>query len=241
MWKWIEILGIIGIACFFPILYTIIVKESKPFKQYKWKEILLMLGAGAIVIIISFLPEYGLIPLQPLLVVPFIEAGYLIIVASIEECMKASVPILLRKKIKEVKEGMLMGVGVGFGFSIIENILYGLRALYEIPQSGAWWEYPILLTTFRAVLLSPFHAFTTGIVGCGIGFVVADYKKRRNVIYFLLLAILLHAIVLLLGDYEELMFMLGIVFGAILLFLVFFLLFGNKLDNFLKWFGNYLK
>jgi hypothetical protein len=58
--------------------------------------------------------------IKPLLSVPFIS--FLLPFAGLpEECLKSLGPLLFRKQIKKVKEGLLMGIGVGLGFSIIEN------------------------------------------------------------------------------------------------------------------------
>lgn len=105
----------------------------------------------------------------------------------IEECLK---PIgLYFIKIEErptltPKEWMLLGIVAGFGFKLLEDLLYALTTGTAL---GASWG--LLLTAMRGPF--PLHMLTSGIAGFGLG--LWDVTGRAR--YFLVLlgvAMLLH-------------------------------------------------
>lgn len=79
---------------------------------------------------------------------------------------------------------MILGIGSGLGFTLLENMLYGVRFVSQFN----WYGGGLLLL---ARFLLPVHMLTTSIASYGIG----AWKETvdRKYLVFLLVAMLIHA------------------------------------------------
>lgn len=133
---------------------------------------------GFIAIFISIILEifFGIITLY------FTESIFVIMFlwASIEELSK-SIGVFSAEKYFPLKwyEGMLCGMSSGFGFALLENIIFTFFALNMFP------EYALRVFVMRTFLSGGIHIVSTGIIGIGI-------SERRYLIPAFIIGIAIH-------------------------------------------------
>ncbi len=133
---------------------------------------------GFIAIFISIILEifFGIITLY------FIESVFVILFlwAAIEEFSK-SIGVFSAAKYFPLKwyEGMLSGMASGFGFALLENIIFTVFTLNIFP------EYALRIFVMRTFLSGGVHIVSTGIIGIGI-------SERRYLIPAFILGIMIH-------------------------------------------------
>lgn len=113
-----------------------------------------------------------------------------------EETFKAlillAIFLLYRQEFDGVTDGILYGALVGFGFSIVEDVLYLMGSLLE----GGWREWGMTLA-LRIGLYNLNHALFSACAGFGLGLarnVRERWKKALFPALGLLLAVVLHGI-----------------------------------------------
>jgi len=112
-----------------------------------------------------------------------------VVAPIVEEVLKATGIFLVYDYLTEVENGIIYGVAIGLGFAATENILYLSDALIV----GV--EVFIVTAIARALSSTLLHASATGVAGYGF----ARYRLGRQEgvdvhwLYYLMLAILMHA------------------------------------------------
>ncbi|WP_246258027.1 PrsW family intramembrane metalloprotease [Amycolatopsis anabasis] len=106
---------------------------------------------------------------------PWLFAG----VGLIEEAVKLAALALLtrRLEVKSVRDGIILGAIVGFGFSAFESAGYALMAM--ITEQGLSLENLVTTTLLRGLLSPVGHALWTGILG---GVLFARSTRRHFVL-----------------------------------------------------------
>ncbi len=119
-------------------------------------------------------------------------ASVLVVAPLVEESIKMTGFRLILGKIREVEDGMVYGMAIGFGFALTENVIYGWeQALAGGLTSG------LALVAVRSVLSSFLHASATAITGLGLSkSLIANRGGIRffEVTRYLATAIGLHAL-----------------------------------------------
>ncbi|NYT03793.1 MAG: ABC transporter permease [Candidatus Methanofastidiosa archaeon] len=145
-------------------------------KAYSAYLIALIFGFIAIFISIIFEIFFGIIALY------FSESIFAILMlwAIIEELSK-SIGVFSAAKYYPLKwhEGMLAGMTSGFGFAMLENIIFTIFTLNIFP------DYALRVFIMRTFLSGGIHIVSTGIIGVGIA-------ERKYIIPAFLIGILVH-------------------------------------------------
>ena len=145
-------------------------------KAYSAYLIALIFGFIAIFISIIFEIFFGIITIY------FSESIFAILMlwAIIEELSK-SIGVFSATKYYPLKwhEGMLAGMTSGFGFAMLENIIFTIFTLNLFP------DYAVRVFIMRTFLSGGIHILSTGIIGIGIA-------ERKYIIPAFLAGILIH-------------------------------------------------
>ncbi|MDI9609521.1 MAG: PrsW family glutamic-type intramembrane protease [Candidatus Verstraetearchaeota archaeon] len=116
----------------------------------------------------------------------------LVVAPLVEESIKMTGFRFILGKIKEVEDGMIYGMAIGFGFALTENVIYGWdQALAGGLVSG------LALVAVRSALSSFLHASATAIAGLGVSrSLIANRGIVRliDVVPYLAAAIGMHAL-----------------------------------------------
>lgn len=110
----------------------------------------------------------------------------LVVAPAVEESIKLSGFRFIAGKIRELEDGLIYGMAIGFGFALTENAIYG----WEQYLSGGI-EAGLALVAVRSALSSFLHASSTAIAGYGISRSLVN--GSGSVLPYLGAAILLHA------------------------------------------------
>ncbi|MEN3035699.1 MAG: PrsW family glutamic-type intramembrane protease [Candidatus Methanosuratincola sp.] len=87
----------------------------------------------------------------------------IVVAPLVEELIKVTGFRFILGKIREIEDGMIYGMAIGFGFALTENVIYGWeQALAGGIASG------LVLVAFRSALSSFLHASATAIAGLGV-------------------------------------------------------------------------
>ena len=193
------VLFVIIFSLIAPIGYLAWVRKTERYNTEAWGPLLRAFGYGAFIgTFISailegiFLLAYSSV-IQPDLGLPGGADATLVILAVviapfIEEGMKGLGVWNMRGQVRYVADGLVFGAAVGFGFSFVENMLYGVSAL----SAGGFMA---LLATIivRSISSSLLHGSATAMTGLG----VAENQLRKGVGHSLaayyLLAVAMHA------------------------------------------------
>lgn len=111
-----------------------------------------------------------------------------LIAPFIEEGMKALGVYGMRDRIRYVADGLVFGAAVGFGFSFVENLLYGVSAWSELGVASAFAT--ILVRSFSSSLL---HGSATAMSGYGIAQNQLVKGRGHVMAAYYLLAVAMHA------------------------------------------------
>ncbi|MEN3051918.1 MAG: PrsW family glutamic-type intramembrane protease [Candidatus Methanosuratincola petrocarbonis] len=116
----------------------------------------------------------------------------LVVAPLVEESIKMTGFRFILGKIREVEDGMIYGMAIGFGFALTENVIYGWdQALAGGLVSG------LALVAVRSALSSFLHASATAIAGFGVSrSLIANRGSVRllDVVPYLAAAIGMHAL-----------------------------------------------
>ena len=140
----------------------------------------------SVLIGLSFAPAASVLILN---VCEMFGANRLIAAAFVEEPVKASavviVLVMLRAALQGPVDGLIVGFFVGFGFAVIEDVLYTAGAT---NGQAAW-----LLVVTRAMTQLGGHALWTAIIGAALAYVVLTHGRRWGLVLAVFaFAILLH-------------------------------------------------
>jgi protease PrsW len=110
-----------------------------------------------------------------------------VIAPFIEEGMKGLGAWGMRDQMRYVADGLVFGAAVGFGFSFIENLLYGVSAL-SLGVGVALAT--IVIRSFSSSLL---HGSATAMTGLGVAENQLNNGRGHALAGYYLLAVLMHA------------------------------------------------
>ena len=106
-----------------------------------------------------------------------------VIVPLTEETFKALILLALfvsfRQEFDGVMDGILYGALIGFGFSVVEDMVYLMRVLL---QGGGWREWGTMVA-LRIGLYNLNHSVFTACVGVGFGLARNTRKGWKRVLY----------------------------------------------------------
>jgi RsiW-degrading membrane proteinase PrsW (M82 family) len=141
---------------------------------------------ASVLIGLSFAPAASILLLN---VCEMLGANRVIAAAFVEEPVKAAavviVLLMLRPALHGPVDGLIIGFFVGFGFAVIEDVLYTAGAS---NAQGAW-----LLVVTRAITQLGGHALWTAIIGAALAYVIVAGGRRWGlVLAAFAFAILLH-------------------------------------------------
>ncbi len=118
--------------------------------------------------------------------------GFLVAAPFVEEAAKGLGVRSIRPYIRSPSDGLVYGAAAGFGFSAMENLLYGLSYWIYATQNGIDPTTSLLVIVIRSFSSSLFHASASATVGYGIA---QSWLSGRRYAYlpFYLFAVLMHA------------------------------------------------
>jgi RsiW-degrading membrane proteinase PrsW (M82 family) len=205
----LDILGIIAVvlaAVIPPIIYMIWVRDLETCQREPYSVVVRAFIYGAsYTVLLAILIETVIISLLFSTSSPFADLLWFfqdlspewrlvflvsVVAPIVEEILKASGLYLVYNRMTEVENGIIYGVAIGLGFAATENILYLSDALI------VGIEVFIVTAIARALSSTLLHASATGVAGYGF----ARYRLGRQEgvdvhwLYYLLLAILMHAV-----------------------------------------------
>ncbi len=118
--------------------------------------------------------------------------GFLVAAPFVEEAAKGLAVRSERRNVQSTSDGLVYGAAAGFGFSAMENLLYGLSSWVYATQHGIDPNTSLLVIVIRSFSSSLFHASASAAVGYGITKVWLT-GSRYAYLPFYLLAVLMHA------------------------------------------------
>jgi RsiW-degrading membrane proteinase PrsW (M82 family) len=197
---------VMAVAAFaIPLIFLWWVRNTPRFGREPVRAVLHVFGWGAFVsVVIALILELvftaaamEITPLYTYLTAHFAMKpedvfGFLIAAPFVEEAAKGLGVRTARRSIHSVDDGLVYGAAAGFGFSAMENLLYGLSYWLYATQNGIDPNGSLLLIVIRSFSSSLFHASATATVGYGI---TKAWLTRRRYAYvpFYILAVLMHA------------------------------------------------
>ncbi len=129
----------------------------------------------SVLIGLSFAPAASILLLN---VCEMFGANRLIAAAFVEEPVKAAavviVLLMLRPTLRGPVDGLIIGFFVGFGFALIEDVLYTAGA----SNAQAAW----LLVVTRAITQLGGHALWTAIIGAALAYVIVTGGRRWGLV-----------------------------------------------------------
>ncbi len=189
-----------------PLLFMYWVRNTPRYRREPLKVVLHVFGWGAFVsVVIAVIFELVLTaaameigPLYSYLAAhfimdPAIVFGFLVAAPVVEEAAKGLGVRSARPSIRTIPDGLVYGAAAGFGFSAMENLLYGLSAWVLLSQQGLDPSGSLLVIAVRSLSSSLFHASASAVVGYGIA---KAWLTGRRYAYlpFYFLAVLMHAL-----------------------------------------------
>ncbi|MDE1822031.1 MAG: PrsW family intramembrane metalloprotease [Euryarchaeota archaeon] len=184
-----------------PLAYLSWVRKTERYNTEAWGPLLRAFGYGAFIgtfvsaiLEAIFLAVYAQV-LQPDLGLPSGSTGNVVsllvlavvIAPFIEEGMKGAGVYGMRSRIRYVADGLVFGAAVGFGFSFIENLLYGVSAYGQAGLAG--FLATIIVRSFSSSLL---HGSATAMTGLGVAESELRKGKGHLLAGYYLLAVTMH-------------------------------------------------
>jgi len=199
------------IFAFLPaIIYVIWIRNTEKYNREKWIPIFICFSWGATVAIIAS------IILELFLEISLVSSinsenlfglsTAIVIAPFAEELVKpfALRSRIVKREIKELKDGLIYGAVAGLGFSATENLFYG----YSFLSEGLFiFILLIILRSFGGCLL---HASATALTGYGYGKSLINRKSKFRIIPYFILAVFAHALYNFLVSYIRFIFSLNI-------------------------------
>ncbi len=188
-----------------PLLFVWWVRNTRRYRREPMRVVLKVFGWGAFVsVVIALIFELVLTaaameigPLYSYLAShfpmdPTVVFGFLVAAPFVEEASKGLGVRTARPNIRAGSDGLVYGAAVGFGFSAMENLLYGLSTWALLTQQGVDPSASLLVIVVRSFSSSLFHASASAAVGYGLA---KTWLSGRRYAYlpFYFLAVLMHA------------------------------------------------
>ncbi len=190
-------LVILVLAAFIPsLLYVVWIRNTERFVREPYSRILRVFIFGAIVsIAIAIILEtialsliqtslervYQVLAQNPNLITLILAV---IIAPIVEEGAKALGVFSVRKRMRDIEDGLIYGAVAGLGFAATENLLYESSAL--VSGGAQAFLATALVRTFSSALL---HSSATAVSGLGIARAV--YQGKSWLPYYLA-AVIMH-------------------------------------------------
>ena len=188
-----------------PLLFVWWVRNTPRYRREPMKVVLKVFGWGAFVSVVIALileliftaaaMEIG--PLNAYLAShfamdPTTVFGFLVAAPFVEEASKGLGVRSVRPNMHAVRDGLVYGAAAGFGFSAMENLLYGLSAWVLLSEQGLDPTASLLVIALRSFSSSLFHASASAALGYGLA---KTWLSGRVYAYvpFYLLAVVMHA------------------------------------------------
>ncbi len=187
-----------------PLLFVWWVRNTPRYRREPMRVVLKVFGWGAFVsVVIALIFELVLTalameigPLYSYLAShfamdPTVVFGFLVAAPFVEEASKGLGVRSARPNVRGVSDGLVYGAAAGFGFSAMENLLYGLSAWVLLSQQGLDPSGSLLVIAVRSFSSSLFHASASAAVGYGLA---KGWFSGRRYAYvpFYLLAVVMH-------------------------------------------------
>lgn len=198
--------GVMALSAFsIPLIFVWWVRNTPRFGREPMRVVLHVFGWGAFVsVVIALILELvftaaamEVTPLYNYLLTHFAMKpedvfGFLVAAPFIEEAAKGLAVRTARPHVHTTTDGLVYGAAAGFGFSAMENLLYGLSFWVTATQQGIDPTGSLFLIVIRSFSSSLFHASATAAVGYGI---VKAWRNARPYAYvpFYILAVVMHA------------------------------------------------
>ncbi len=192
-------------AFLLPLFFVWWVRNTRRAGRQPMKVVLWVFGWGAIVsVVIALILETILTPaameIGPLYdylanhfaMDPAKVFGFLVVAPFVEEAAKGLAVRSVRRNIGTVSDGLVYGAAAGFGFSAVENLLYGVSAWIVLSEQGLDPTASLLIIAARSFSSSLLHASASAAVGYGVA---KSWLTGRRYAYlpFYLLGVILHA------------------------------------------------
>lgn len=188
-----------------PLLFVWWVRNTPRFGREPIRVVLKVFGWGAFVsVVIALIIELVLTaaameigPLYAYLAShfamdPTVVFGFLVAAPFVEEASKGLGVRSAKPNIRGIPDGLVYGAAAGFGFSAMENLLYGLSAWVLLSQQGLDPSASLIVIAVRSFSSSLFHASASAVVGYGLA---KGWISGGPYAYlpFYLLAVVMHA------------------------------------------------
>ncbi len=177
---------LIGLALAPALLYVLLIWWLDRYEKEPVSLAVLAFVWGSLPAILFALIFEGLLDIPLSGIGPAGMFGEATIVAPIvEEAAKGSILFILflayRREFDDVLDGILYGALVGLGFSVVENVVYGLRFAYPNgydPSIAPALDAVIGGWFLRSGLFGLNHAFFTSITGAALGYMRSHPQGR---------------------------------------------------------------
>jgi RsiW-degrading membrane proteinase PrsW (M82 family) len=188
---WIIDLAVISIISVLPPLaYLLWLRRADRYEPDDLNDLFKALLAGATIGV------FGGAVLTLLLLLPFSlfymsESSSTLLIAILlapiaEELVKAICVMLFKRKLNRLESGIIYGAAIGFGFAIVENVLYGFTSTTEGLLMA------VFLVCVRSLTAAFAHGSFTAVTGYGIARWVREGTNERTWLKYYALAVVLH-------------------------------------------------
>lgn len=188
-----------------PLLFVWWVRNTSRLRREPMKIVLRAFGWGAFVSVVIALIFELILTSAAMEIPPLYEYlashfamdptkvfGFLVAAPFVEEAAKGLGVRSVRPSVHATSEGLVYGAAVGFGFSAMENLLYGLSAWVALSEQGLDPSASLLVIAVRSFSSSLLHASASAAVGYGLS---KSWLGGRRYAYlpFYLFAVIMHA------------------------------------------------
>ncbi len=188
-----------------PLAFVFWVRNTARLRRGPMRVVLRVFGWGAFVsvviaLILELLLTSAAMEITPLYnyldthfaMQPADVFGFLVAAPFVEEAAKGLGVRSVRPHVASTSDGLVYGAAAGFGFSAMENLLYGLSYWLSATQQVIDPTGSLLLIVVRSFSSSLFHASASAAVGYGLA---KTWLFARPYAYlpFYILAVLMHA------------------------------------------------
>lgn len=189
-----------------PLVFVVWVRNTSRYRREPMRVVLHVFGWGAFVSVVIALilellltaaamevtPLYNYLATHFTTLQPSDVFGFLIAAPFVEEAAKGLAVRTARPHIRTPSDGLVYGAAAGFGFSAMENLLYGLAFWFAAIQEGVDPTQSLALIVLRSFSSSLFHASATAAVGYGLSKSWLSMRAYAYLPYYLL-AVVMHA------------------------------------------------
>ncbi len=188
-----------------PLLFVWWVRNTARYRREPMRVVLRVFGWGAFVsvviaLIFELIVTAAAMEIGPLYAYlashfamdPTTVFGFLVAAPFVEEASKGLGVRSARMSVRTLQDGLVYGAAAGFGFSAMENLLYGLSAWVLLSEQGLDPTASLLVIAVRSVSSSLFHASASAVMGYGLAKSWLTMRPYTYLPYYLL-AVVMHA------------------------------------------------